>query len=169
MITTAITPPSPEEVLPRWLEELQASDRAKGTIRRYKSAVEGFLVWYSREEQRPLNFSQLSPIALVGYRNYIQRTQQRATSTVNGQISALRAFCAWLTEERYLEVNPAKRLTLVGRQEASSREGLHDTQVNALLRQARSSRDSLRNSAIFPAVKIGFSLFLVRFILKGLL
>ena len=105
MITTAITPPSPEEVLPRWLEELQASDRAKGTIRRYKSAVEGFLVWYSREEQRPLNFSQLSPIALVGYRNYIQRTQQRATSTVNGQISALRAFCAWLTEERYLEVN----------------------------------------------------------------
>jgi len=110
MITTAITPPSPEEVLPRWLEELQASDRAKGTIRRYKSAVEGFLVWYSREEQRPLNFSQLSPIALVGYRNYIQRTQQRATSTVNGQISALRAFCAWPTEERYLEANPAKRL-----------------------------------------------------------
>ena len=58
---------------------------------------------------------------------------------------------------------------LVGRQEASSREGLHDTQVNALLRQARSSRNSLRNYAIFPAVKIGFSLFLVRFILKGLL
>src|SRR5215471_7246886 len=106
MTRTAITPLSPEEVLPRWLEELQASDRAKGTIRRYRSAVEGFFVWYAREEQRSLTFSMLTPIALVGYRNYIQRTQQRATSTVNGQISALRAFCTWLTEERYLEINP---------------------------------------------------------------
>src|SRR5258706_8369822 len=125
MTVTAI--PSPEKVLPRWLEELQASDRARGTIRRYKSAVEGFLNWYSREEQRPLTFSTLTPIALVGYRNYVQRTQHRATSTVNGQISALRAFCAWLTEERYLEVNPAKRLKLVGRQDASTRSGLDDT------------------------------------------
>ena len=120
-MTTAIPSPSPEEVLPCWLEELQASDRARGTIRRYKSAVEGFLAWYERCEQRPLAFSSLTPIALVGYRNYIQRTQRRATSTVNEQISVLRAFCAWLTEERYLEINPAKRLKLVGRQEASSR------------------------------------------------
>jgi len=148
MTTTTIPSPSPEEVLPCWLNELQTNDRARGTIRRYKSAVEGFLAWYSREEQRPLTFSALTPIALVGYRNYVQRTQLRATSTVNGQISALRAFCAWLTEERYLEVNPAKRLKLVGRQDASSREGLDDTQVNALLRQARTSRDSLRNYAI---------------------
>jgi site-specific recombinase XerD len=115
MTTTAIPAPSPEEILPCWLEELQANDRASGTIRRYKSAIEGFLTWYSREEQRPLTFSTLTPIALVGYRNYVQRTQHRATSTVNGQISALRAFCTWLTEERYLEVNPATRLKLVGR------------------------------------------------------
>jgi integrase/recombinase XerC len=148
MTTTALPSPSPREVLPRWLEELQASDRARGTIRRYKSAVEGFLAWYAREEQRSLTFSQLSPIALVGYRNYVQRSQRRATSRVNGQVSALRAFCAWLTEERYLEVKPAKRLKLVGRQDASSREGLDDTQINALLRQARTSRDSLRNYAI---------------------
>lgn len=152
MTTTAITPPTPSEVLPRWLEELQAGDRAKGTIRRYRSAVEGFLAWYSCEERRPLTFSMLTPIALVGYRNYVQRIQHRATSTVNGQISALRAFCSWLTEERYLEVNPAKRLKLVGRQEASTRSGLDDTQINALLRQARASRDSLRNYAIIQVL-----------------
>ncbi len=83
-------PPSPEEVLPRWLDELQASDRANGTIRRYKSAVESFLSWYECCEQRPLTFAQLSPIALVGYRNEVQWTQGRATSTVNGHLSALR-------------------------------------------------------------------------------
>lgn len=43
MTTTVITPPFAEEVLPRWLEELRASDRARGTIRRYKNAVDGFL------------------------------------------------------------------------------------------------------------------------------
>jgi site-specific recombinase XerD len=133
MATTALTSPSPEEVLPLWLDELQASDRAKGTIRRYKSAVEGFLAWYAREEQRPLTFVTLTPIALVGYRNELQRTQGRATSTVNGHLSALRVWCVWLTEERYLEVNPARRIKLVGRQEASSREGLSDTQANARL------------------------------------
>jgi hypothetical protein len=69
MATTAFPSPSPEEVLPCWLEELQANDRAQGTIRRYRSAVEGFLT-----------FSTLTPIALVGYRNYVQRTQHRATS-----------------------------------------------------------------------------------------
>src|SRR5947209_1540186 len=113
MTTTALTPPSPREVLPRWLNELQAADRATGTIRRYKSAVESFLTWYKRCEQRPLTFATLTPIALVGYRNELQRTQGRATSTVNGHLSALRAWCAWLTEERYLEVNPAKRIKLV--------------------------------------------------------
>jgi site-specific recombinase XerD len=148
MATTAIMPPSPEEVLPLWLDELQASDRAKGTIRRYKSAVESFLTWYAREEQRPLSFATLTPIALVGYRNEVQRTQGRATSTVNGHLSALRAWCAWLTEEHYLEVNPARRIKLVGRQGASKREGLSDTQANALLRQAQVSRDALRNYAI---------------------
>jgi site-specific recombinase XerD len=110
--------------------------------------VEGFLAWYEREEQRPLTFATLTPIALVGYRNEVQRTQGRATSTVNGHLSALRAWCAWLTEERYLEVHPAKRIKLVGRQEASSREGLSDTQTNALLRQAQTSRDGRHNYAI---------------------
>jgi hypothetical protein len=45
MATTMLTPPSPEEILPLWLDELQASDRAKGTIHRYKSAMESFLSW----------------------------------------------------------------------------------------------------------------------------
>src|SRR3989440_11491116 len=44
--------------------------------------------------------------------------------------------------------NPARRIKLVGRQEASKREGLSDTQANALLRQAQVSRDALRNYAI---------------------
>src|SRR5260370_26625332 len=98
MAMTAITSPSPEEVLPLWLTELQASDRAKGTIRRYKSAVEGFLAWYERCEQRPLAFATLTPIAPVGYRNEVQRTQGATTRKVNDHLRALRAWCTWLAQ-----------------------------------------------------------------------
>ena len=138
----------PKQFLEGWLNDLQANDRASGTIRRYKSAIESFLSWYEQEEQRLLIFESLTPITLIGYRNFLQRTQARATSTVNGHISALRAWCAWLTEHHYLETNPAKGIKLVGRQEASSREGLEPTQVNALLRQVRVSREGARNYAI---------------------
>ncbi len=140
---------TPDQLLGEWLQELQSNDHASGTIRRYKSAIASFLAWYEHEEHRSLNLEQLSPITLMGYRNFLQRTQARATSTVNGHMSALRAWCAWLTQQHHLEVNPAKRIKLVGRQEASSREGLSDTQVSALLRQIQaSSRDAVRNYAI---------------------
>src|SRR6266566_690564 len=140
---------TPHQLISEWLQDLQSNDHAMGTIRRYKSAIESFLTWYEQQEHRPLTLNLLTPITLVGYRNFLQRTQVRATSTVNGHLSALRAWCAWLTEQRYLEVNPAKRIKLVGRQEASSREGLSETQVNALLRQVQSSsRDAVRNYAM---------------------
>ncbi len=45
MVTTALMSPSPEEALPLWLDELREADRAKGTIRRYKSVVVDFLAW----------------------------------------------------------------------------------------------------------------------------
>lgn len=139
---------SQEELLAEFLEDLRANDHAVGTIRRYKSAIESFLVWYAEVEQRPLELSALTPIALIGFRTWLQQRQGRATSTVNGHVSALKTWCAWLTEHHHLETNPAKRIKLVGRQEASSREGLKPTQVNALLRQVQTSRESVRNYAI---------------------
>src|SRR6266704_2303749 len=148
MSEAAIITPPLSELLHHWLSDLQANDHALGTVRRYKSAIGSFLTWYENEEHRSLTPALLTPITLVGYRNFLQHSQARATSTVNGHISALRAWCAWLTEERYLGVNPARRIKLVGRQEASSREGLSDTQANALLRQAQVSRDAQRNYAI---------------------
>ena len=170
MTTTALTPPSPREVLPRWLNELQAADRATGTIRRYKSAVESFLTWYKRCEQRPLTFATLTPIALVGYRNELQRTQGRATSTVNGHLSALRAWCAWLTEERYLEVNPARRIKLVGRLSTSAMRQMIDVLVRDAsargLVPAQTSAHTLRHTfarnylAQYPGDVVGLATLL---------
>lgn len=135
-------------MLSLWIDELHAADRASGTIRRYKSAIESFLRWYHETEQRPLQLAVLTPMTLMGYRIFLQQRRRLSPSTVNGHLSTLRAWCAWLTEERYLEANPAKRLKLVGREAASKREGLEEHEINALLRQAQSSRDGTRNYAI---------------------
>jgi integrase/recombinase XerC len=102
-------------------------------------------LWYHETEQRPLQLEVLTSMTLVGYRIFLQQHRRLSTSTVNGHLSALRA---WLTEEHYLEVNPAKRLKLVGRQAVSEHSGLEENEVHALLRQAQNSRDGTRNYAI---------------------
>ena len=99
-----------------------------------KSAFTSFLIWYAEVEQRSLALDHLSAIVLVGYRNFLQQTQGRSTSTVNGHVSALRAWCAWLVERRHLGANPARGVKLVGRQAASERSGLEPNQVHVLLR-----------------------------------
>ncbi len=43
MTTVVSNMSSPHELRDSWLQDLQANDRASGSIRRYKSAIENFL------------------------------------------------------------------------------------------------------------------------------
>ena len=106
-----------------------------------------------KQEGAPLQLEALTPIALIGYRNYLQHEQQKSVSTINLRISALRAWCGWLVDEGYLASDPSARVKLVRTSKdatgsSSKREGLADTQVNALLRQAQASGEPERNYAI---------------------
>ncbi len=139
---------TPQEVLDQWQQDLQEHDRSAGTLKKYTQAVARFLTWYEREEQAPFQLSALTPIALIGYRNYLQHEQHKSISTINLQVSALRTWCGWMTEQGYLAADPAAHVKLVGGETASSRKGLKSAQVNALLRQAQVSRDKERNYAI---------------------
>ncbi len=139
---------TPQELLELWHRHLQEKDRSAGTVKKYTQAVARFLAWYEREEQAPLTLLTLTPIALIGYRNELHHAQHKSISTINLQVSALRAWCGWMTEQGYLAADPAAHMKLVGGEAASSRTGLKSAQVNALLRQAQASRDPARNYAI---------------------
>ncbi len=139
---------SPERLLDQWRVYFQEQDHPQGTIKKYVQAVSHFLTWYQTEEQASLTLQTITPIALIGYRNELQHEQRKSISTINLQISALRAWCGWMTDQGYLATDPAARVKLVGGQEESKREGLSSTQINALLRQAQLSRESERNYAI---------------------
>jgi site-specific recombinase XerD len=140
--------PTTLELLDLWRQYLRERDRSVGTVRKYTQAVTHFLAWYEREEHAPLSLESLSPIALIGYRNELQHAQHKSTSTINLHMSALRAWCGWMTEQGYLASDPAAHVKLVSREKASERSGLKSTQVNALLRLAQESREGARNYAI---------------------
>lgn len=139
---------SPQELVNLWQHHLQEHDRSAGTIKKYTQAAMHFLAWYAREEQAPPQLSSLTPIALIGYRNELQHEQHKSSSTINLQMSALRTWCGWLTEQGYLAADPAAHVKLIGGVASSSRKGLKSTQVNALLRQAQLSHERERNYAI---------------------
>lgn len=137
-----------EDLLHSWDISLQREDRSIGTIKKYLQSVTLFAAWYEEEEHAPLVLSELTPIDLIGYRNELQHEQQKATSTINVRISALRAWCAWLVEQGYLPSDPAARVKLISGGPSSKRDGLTSTQANALLRAALASRDPERNYGI---------------------
>lgn len=144
---------NPELFLLPWQAFLREQERSEGTIKMYLHAIKNFLEWYEQEEHAPLSsLRDLTPIALRGYRNDLQHEQQKAVSTINMRLSALRAWCAWLLDAGYITSDPAARVKLISGETGSNREGLTSTQVNALLRQAAASRDPDRNVAILQTL-----------------
>ena len=139
---------TPRELLEVWHHSLQEKDRSAGTVKKYTQAVMHFLAWYEQEEHALLTLEALTPIALIGYRNELHHAQHKSISTINLRISALRAWCGWMTEQGYLAADPAAHVKLIGGEGSSKRSGLKSAQVNALLRQAQESHDKERNYAI---------------------
>jgi site-specific recombinase XerD len=137
---------TPEKSVAIWLDYMEEMDHSSKTIQRYASVLRRFFAWYEGEEQQPMQFPDLTPIALMGYRAYLQK--KRATATVNVHLAALRAWCQWLVQNKYLVENPATNLKFVGQVQTIAPEPLSHTAVNALLREVRRGRHGKRDHAI---------------------
>ena len=137
-----------EDLVGEWGRDLESADRLGHTVRAYVGAVRDFLSWYESEEGRSPTLADLTPIALLGYRNELQHGQGKSTSTVNTRLAGLRSFCGWLVEHGHLPADPSSRLKSVGRQGPPAPKGLTDRQVNALLREAGRSMHPARDYAL---------------------
>ncbi len=135
-----------EKLLTHWLIELEKLDRSPKTILRYRGVIHKFLRWYQQEERRSVALDDLTPIALVSYRTYLQK--KWATATVNVHVAAVRAWCRWLMEQGYLAENPAVNLKLVSQVQSDAPEPLSNVAVNALLREVWRGRHGKRDHAI---------------------
>ncbi|WP_240614571.1 tyrosine-type recombinase/integrase [Herpetosiphon llansteffanensis] len=121
-------------------------DMTHATCKRYRGVLHRLCAWFASTEQRSITLADLHPINLVGYREMLRQTT--AVSTVNIHVSALRIWCTWLVDQGYLDTNPAHRLKLVKRPSPLKPKALSPVQVNALLRQAQTTRNPVRNTAI---------------------
>jgi len=137
-----------DDLVGAWVHQLAAADRSLHTVRAYRHTVDHFLAWYAAEAAQSLTLADLTPIALVGYRNFLQHGQGKATSTINIHVAALRAWCTWLHDQQLVAVNPAAHFKFVGRQTPGEPIGLTDRQINALLRATHQTADPHRNYAI---------------------
>ncbi len=137
-----------EDLVEQWAWDLESADRSEHTVRAYTVAVRDFLLCYRDEEGRSSTLADLTPIALLGYRNELQHGRGKSTSTVNTRLAGLRAFCGWLVERGHLPADPSSHLRSVGRQAPPAPKGLTDKQVNALLRETSRSRHRARDYAL---------------------
>src|SRR5215216_785861 len=121
-----------------WAADLTDTGHAEPTKRRYESAVRAFLIWFADQNHEPFTPARLTPIDLTGYTQHTQRIAK--ASTVNVHTCALRSFCAWLTDNGYVDRNPALRLKAIGMPEPLAPKSLKPAQVDALLREAQHTR-----------------------------
>ena len=128
------------------MHDLRSMGRAQRTAQRYAGIIARFMNWYEDQEKRSFDIDDLTPLALVAYRNDLQKVQSPAT--VNVHVSALRTWCAWLLSQEHIEADPSVHLKLVGRQAPIAPRALKNREVNALLRAAQRGRHALRNYAI---------------------
>ena len=136
---------SVDSLIDEWFAN-PGEDLSRATRTRYRGALRRVCTWFAAAEQRSLTLADLHPIILVGYREALKQTE--AVSTVNTHLSAVRTWCIWLVDKGYLATNPAHRLKLVKRSSPPAPKALSPSQVNALLRQAQTTRNSVRNTAI---------------------
>jgi site-specific recombinase XerD len=129
-----------------WSHALADAGRAMPTRRRYIQAVQAFTKWFEHQNHEPFDPQRLTPIDLTGYTQQLQQTAK--ASTVNVHVCALRSFCAWLTDQGYIDKNPALRIKAAGPGEPLAPKALKPAHVNALLREAQQTRHAARDYAI---------------------
>jgi hypothetical protein len=61
-----LVPMTAWQTVSRWAQHLGEADYAAATVKRYGGAVRQFLAWYEKQERRPIELADLTPIAMMG-------------------------------------------------------------------------------------------------------
>jgi site-specific recombinase XerD len=101
------------DLLAAFKRHLIAQALSPTTIVNYLADVRAFAFWYTRE-----NGTLRAPLSLgIGhirdYRAYLQTVEERAPSTINRRLQALRKFCRFACQAGWLDSNPAAQVSLL--------------------------------------------------------
>lgn len=129
---------------------LDSSDFSANSQRAVVNDLKKFARWFVDANREPLTFARVTSRDVADFRDSLRREQQQAVSTVNRALVSVRRFCRWLVEQGHLQVNPAKGVKELRKQELAPK-GLDRAQVRRLFREVE-LRNDVRANAVFSFV-----------------
>ncbi|RCS47803.1 integrase [Bremerella cremea] len=131
-------------------EYLDSSDLSANSQRAIVNDLRKFARWFVDANQEPLTFARVTTRDITDFRDSLRRDQEQAVATVNRALVSVRRFCRWLCEDGHLQVNPAKGVKELRKQELAPK-GLDRAQVRRLFREVE-LRNDVRANAVFSSI-----------------
>jgi integrase/recombinase XerC len=118
----------------RWLADfvgrLRRDDLASATVRGYRYDLQQFLRWFPLAKGSSLRLEKLSILDLINYRQHLVNVEALKPATVNRRLKALRRFCRWAHQNRFLKSNVALELKSVRTVRNTRPVGLTEPEVH---------------------------------------
>jgi integrase/recombinase XerC len=123
--------------LARFEEALTLSALSSSTIVNYLADLRAFLRWGEEEIGNNFSVRTVTQEHLRGYRHYLAYDLNRAASTINRHLMALRKFFAFAREMTIVATDPTTGIGLVQENKQVKSRFLSDQEVHKLLEAAR--------------------------------
>jgi len=126
-----------DEILRRFEESLSQGAFSSSTIVNYLADLRAFLRWGKWAIALEFSLTQVTTEHIRLYRDYLVRELNRATSTANRHLMALRKFFAYAKELGDISTNPTIGVTLVQDNGQAGSRPLTDEEIERLLEAAQ--------------------------------
>ncbi len=122
-----------------FLQSLTKADLSPRSVEAYRRDLELFHRWFRNLRDKDARWQTLSSIDLISYRQHLVTVERRKPSTVNRRLHSLRRFCRWARNEGLLDEDPSADVKTIRDGTQRRPQGLHQSEVHALLRVAGES------------------------------
>jgi integrase/recombinase XerC len=96
--------------------QLISSGRSERTVAGYLTDLRSFARWFEQTNGYDLSPENLTPTDVREYRQFLLNVQKAKASTINRQLSALRAYGAWAKNSSCIPYNPVDGIKSVAQQ-----------------------------------------------------
>ena len=139
--------PTAKNELISFRQFLEAHDFSCHTIKAKIFDLRKFADFFVSANKEPFDCSRITTMDLTSFKRHLREEKHQAVSTVNRCLVSTRKYLGWLVEQGHIDVNPAKAVKELHRQQTAPK-GLERSQVRKLLREIE-LRNDIRAKAVF--------------------
>lgn len=137
-------------ILGRFEEYLNQIELSPKTITNYLTDLRTFTRWAEGKFAPQFQLSDVTPAQIRAYRDYLLQEQNRASSTINRHLQAIRKCCAYMAQTNLAPSNAALEIGLVSVQKPQPIHPVSGEELSVMFSAANSGRTSIakRDTAI---------------------